>query len=357
MREELARVVLREVLQRGCKHVELRRDGPHTIFFCTLCGTRCYSDAALADHLNGQRHARLSGPVRDSAEVQGHPQGLHNFPQDLKPLSTRISEEPEGSSSVLTNEGSYEGGETTQEETELAVSSTSAALVASSTTSLTWIGSGQLFLKTHSNNGTPLVEAAWFCWQGMHKPVEMSGQEGNAGRMEYAVVVFPYSDQIGRGGDWTSLNATNPRDTPAIKDMSPSRRDKLFKKASDPETKPQVSREIVVYKETVPSAPPDKAPSALTLTIRIKPSETISGEVLQMDGGPVKHGVIKDEVITTIPKGWKRKQAKNIDRVCFICHQKLLPGKDVAALVNVKSGQMMCGSRNERGVIFHPFIN
>lgn len=308
MREELARAVLRDARQRGHEHVELRHDGPHTIFCCTLCETRCYSDAALGDHLNGNRHKRRVNVLRASGAVvrEQEPQRVFNIGQEQQP------------SSVTSTAGVGVGTSTT-----------------SSTTSLQWIGSGQLSLKTNSTGSVPVVEASWFTWQGMFKPVELNLHEEYAGRMEYAMVVFPYSDRIGRAGDWTSLKVPpDEKGSPVVEEKYTS---------SNAQNSPwQVSREIIVSTAPPFSLSPDKIPSPLTLTIRTKPSESISDDMSDMDVEPAKQSAFR--------RGWKRKLAKNIDRVCFICHQKLLPGKDVAALVNVKSGQMVCGSRNKRGV-------
>jgi hypothetical protein len=215
------------------------------------------------------------------------------------------------------------------------------------------MGSGQLFLKMLGNGGAPPVEAAWFCWYGMHRPVEVIWQDGSAGRMEYAVVVFPYSDRIGRGGDWTSLNTSDENLDVSVAGNKGAVDSRSAQLENSEVTASEVTapREIVVHTQTAPSAQLDTAPCSLTLTIRTKSGEVLAGDARQEDAEQVKLLISKEEPITTYRRGWKRKQAKIADRICFICHQKLLPGKDVAALVNVKSGQMVCGSRNRRGVL------
>ncbi|KAK4386019.1 hypothetical protein Sango_2472500 [Sesamum angolense] len=55
-----------------------------------------------------------------------------------------------------------------------------------------------------------------------------------------------------------------------------------------------------------------------------------------------------------------RKQLRNQQRVasersCDICQQKMLPDKDVAALLNRRTGKLVCSSRNLTGVAFHLF--
>lgn len=348
MREKLARAVLRDLRQQGHEHVELRRDGLTAVFYCSLCGTRCYNDSALGDHLNGKGHAR-------------HYNSVHGSDGEWEKPCKRSFNDANLASSTATAGVEWDAGKkaspsSSSEECYLKVEPRDAEtiVVGASTTSLKWIGTGELFLRVKST-GTPYVEASWFSWQGMYKCAEMSWNEmDNAARMEYAVVVFPYSDGIGRGGDWPSLSRAETKATRAAvnKTMLNGRKGPGLVRL-----RTQVSREIVVSTEPSPCARRRKAPlSPLTLTIRTKPTELDSGEVLEIDGEPAEKGFEKEGPVTTFRKIWKQKQAKNLDRICFICHQKLLASQDVAALVNVKTGQMICGSRNRRGVCFHEHV-
>ncbi|KAG0621677.1 hypothetical protein M758_3G039800 [Ceratodon purpureus] len=369
MREKLARAVLRDLRQQGHEHVELRRDGVTAVFYCSLCGTRCYNDSALGDHLNGKGHARKS--VRDSnGEWQKQTKRAFNDDRESQNLASTTTTTTTVTTAAGRDEwdaGKNESPSSSSGECYVKVEPSSSERYSetifagestmSSTTSLKWIGSGELFLRTKPT-GMPFVEASWFSWQGMYKSADMSWSgNGNAARMEYAVVVFPYSDGIGRGGDWPSLNRSQTKATLAAvnKSMLNGRKHRVLKVPRMDGLRRQVSREIVVSSETSPCTPRHKAPLLpLTLTIRTKPTELASGEVLEIDGEPAEKGFEKDGPVTTFRKIWKQKQARNLDRICFICHQKLLASQDVAALVNVKTGQMICGSRNRRGV-FHVF--
>nr|KYP53400.1 hypothetical protein KK1_024781 [Cajanus cajan] len=53
-------------------------------------------------------------------------------------------------------------------------------------------------------------------------------------------------------------------------------------------------------------------------------------------------------------KELRRKQRLAAEKVCNICQQKMLPGKDVAALMNLKTRRVACSSRNRTGA-FHVF--
>ncbi|KAA8526393.1 hypothetical protein F0562_008404 [Nyssa sinensis] len=50
----------------------------------------------------------------------------------------------------------------------------------------------------------------------------------------------------------------------------------------------------------------------------------------------------------------RRQQRVAAERMCDICQQKMLPGKDVATLLNTKTGRLTCSSRNVNGA-FHIF--
>lgn len=58
LREEAARATLRTVRQQGHVYVELRKISKRSIFFCTLCLTQCFSEVVLFDHLRGNFHTK-----------------------------------------------------------------------------------------------------------------------------------------------------------------------------------------------------------------------------------------------------------------------------------------------------------
>ncbi|XP_024381715.1 uncharacterized protein [Physcomitrium patens] len=360
MREKLARAVLRDLRQQGHEHVELRRDGVTAVFYCALCGTRCYNDSAIADHLNGKGHARHYESVR--AEVRGLKNNTSkrslSYESEEQSFDFLSRWDGEKKSSLASSE---DGGVKLEPTSSWSGSESKGAVVAStttSTTSLKWIGSGELFLRSKAT-GSPFVEASWFSWQGMYKSVERSWNgKINATRMEYALVVFPYSNGIGRGGDWSSLSLPGTKAilTSENKGLRNGRKPGVKVPGATMRLSAQVSREFFVSTETSLTPRPKAPLSPLTLTMRTEPSKLVSGEVLEIDGEPVEKGFEKEGPVT-FQKIWKRKQAKNPDRICFICHQRLPPSQDVAALVNVKSGQMICGSRNRRGnlQVFHVF--
>ena len=54
----------------------------------------------------------------------------------------------------------------------------------------------------------------------------------------------------------------------------------------------------------------------------------------------------------SIRRELRRQQRVAAERMCDICQQRMLPGKDVSALMNMKTGRLACSSRNVNGVKF-----
>uniref|UniRef100_A0A7I4BZB5 U1-type domain-containing protein n=1 Tax=Physcomitrium patens TaxID=3218 RepID=A0A7I4BZB5_PHYPA len=348
MRENLARAVVRDLRHQGHEHVVLRRDGVTAVLYCSLCDTRCYNEAALWDHLNGKSHSRHYESVRAKGEAWGKQAKREFVDVDADDDSWATTATGARERWDAGNKGSTLSDEESCLEGEFEGHGVSAT---SSTTSLKWIGSGELLLKTKAT-GSAYVEASWFFWQGMYKLTAKNwNKSGGPSGIEYALVVFPYSDGIGRGGNWPSLSRSGTKGSRVLESINLRRGHKMSRKVpGNYRFKTQVSREIIASTGTSPSTARHKALSPLTLTIRTNPTKLVTPEVLESDGDPAKSGVENDGPITTYRRIWKQKQVKNPDRICFICRQKLLPIQDVAALVNVKSGQMICGSRNRRGV-------
>ncbi|KAL2650705.1 hypothetical protein R1flu_018833 [Riccia fluitans] len=328
MQEGAARAVLREAWLRGHRCVELQRDGRRTIFVCTRCRTRCYSDGALIDHLRGNLHARLSALVSSS----------HNVTTSVeRSLSKRETKEQE--------DGVRGQGNSTSEalvvvphvpnprDTQIMLADASPTGDASKTP-LQWIGSGELFFSTRSVGAASVVEASWFCWKGKANPSpEAESQSCQAGGIVYAVVMFPYSDMIGRGGNWKPW----------------------FGSSQSGET------EDLMLLENSKSNSMKVCPSQLALSDAISDftsdaaiTDSRQG-VLQVDAVDKKSlFACQDSLGSIRRRGWKRKKPKLLERLCFICHQRMNMGKDVAALLNLQTKQMVCGSRNKRGV-FHVY--
>ncbi|KAJ7550268.1 hypothetical protein O6H91_07G091300 [Diphasiastrum complanatum] len=292
LKEERAWAVVRDVWQRGHQSVELRHDGRRAIFFCTICETRCYSDSALSDHLHGNVHARNSAAAAAAASAANcHFSNVGQLP--WKSTTGQTLEKPKDAA-------------VPPEKTN---PSSSPTLYDMSSASLEWVGDGRLFVRSHFSNSLRHVEAAWLRWCG--KEALGAGTVAIEGDSEYAIVIIPYSDGLGRSGNKDALLPTNLNKDNCL----------IGSKKWHPESKKS------------------------------------QGSTPQMPGHCNSHSVSDGKDIQRLRgglRGWSRKQSKSVDRLCFICRQKMAAGKDVAALLNAKTGEMACGSRNWRGA-FHVF--
>ncbi|KAF2553649.1 hypothetical protein F2Q68_00037518 [Brassica cretica] len=82
-------------------------------------------------------------------------------------------------------------------------------------------------------------------------------------------------------------------------------------------------------------------------------SEEVSSRALigDYDDSVVDKRIIKNRKVR---RELRKQQRINSERICEVCKQKMLPGKDAAAILNTKTGKLACGSRNLHGA-FHLF--
>ncbi|KAL3701040.1 hypothetical protein R1sor_019062 [Riccia sorocarpa] len=328
MKEGAARAVLHEVWLRGHRCVELQRDGRRTIFVCTRCRTRCYSDGALIDHLRGNLHARVTALISSSQNVTSSAERplLKGEPKEQED-GVRSQGNSSSDALVVVPQGP------TPRDTQILLAD-SPPTGETSKTPLQWIGSGELFFSTRSAGSAPFVEASWVCWRGKEKASpETESQSWRTGGIVYAVVMFPYSDMIGRGGNWK----------PWFGNSHPSEAEDLM---------------LLEHSKSTDVISPVKLQPAQVASSdgRNDAPLTDSGQgVVQVDRVDQRTVfTCQDSLGSVRRRGWRRKKPKLLERLCFICHQRMNVGKDVAALLNLQTKQMVCGSRNKRGV-FHVY--
>eukprot|EP00252_Welwitschia_mirabilis_P013971 TRINITY_DN30978_c0_g1_i1.p1 TRINITY_DN30978_c0_g1~~TRINITY_DN30978_c0_g1_i1.p1 ORF type:complete len:438 (+),score=50.32 TRINITY_DN30978_c0_g1_i1:435-1748(+) len=289
VKEGAARAVLRDVLRNGHETVELRQDGKRLIFFCNLCCTRCYSDASLLDHLNGNLHSKRYAAAKISF--------LASPPW---PFNDGVSLAFPSSSSKFGNN------------TSLALESSSSVNQTNSETNspYQWVGCGHAYMRASHPHPAPSVKAVWCYWMGQtqNRP---SSQENSVPvpvcDCDYGILTFRYTHTLGRGAMDTS---------PSLMDIDEIRKRK--KRRGRP---PRLSLHPFLQSSS-----------------SIEKSQTQSQSDSEIGVSVSNKGIMR----------------KGLDRLCFICHQQMLPGKDVAALLNIKTGLIACSSRNRRGA-FHVF--
>lgn len=361
LKEQLLRTTLRNVRSKGHPYVELREDGKKLIFFCTLCLAPCYGDSNLFDHLNGNLHAeRLATAQVTLLKPNPWPfnDGVFFFHSDSEEQSKSLP-----ASDLEQNKLLY----THQVDTDslalvgpisTAQSSCQSEDVAdcdeiSCNSSLDGDGTGRLLAipgvlqkdevsdlvvrhigvgkigarVCEKNEVSSEILRIWCEWLGN---VDFTSEDINViPEHEYAIVTFSYNYNLGRKGlfeDYRYLLPSTPDSESVDTGCLKGKKRKSF---SDPENQGDSSGEESQSSNTSKSKVPFSGNDDQLVHSRILSSKTM------------------------------RKLLRNQERVasersCDLCQQKMLPNKDVAALMNRKTGKLVCSSRNFTGA-FHLF--
>lgn len=408
VRQEAARATLREVRLHGHIYVELREVGRRTIFFCTLCLTPCYSDASLFDHLRGNLHARryaaakatLFGPVpwpfNDGVLFFS---ATHDQEQHSSALSPQkdliVYTNGSGHEVTSTSNGVRRLDSVTADVSSNSSNSTSKDLIVFSGTpdhgncvtereqgvsqGSTVNGNGLsgkadnldlngrvgkcLKLKSYEKclttprvlSGDPAcilkvqfagyghiasrvsridetankIRRIWCAWLGMGDSDSRNILLTMA-KCDFGVVNFPYSYDLGRPGGWddadSSLSCGSHLEVEGL--GSPRKLRKYL---------------------------PDSNESPDGLRDRCGSSCDDSAGLNYENGKSAVSGVEKIEFSATVSNRNYRRELRRqkrlaAERMCDICGQPMLMYKDVAALLNRKTWNIACSSRNTNGV-------
>ncbi|KAL6641272.1 hypothetical protein ACP70R_019453 [Stipagrostis hirtigluma subsp. patula] len=374
IREIAAKATLREVRQNGHTYVELRRVGKRVIFFCTICLTECFSDNVLFDHLKGNLHSRryaeakvtLFGPMpwpfndgvlffnnsceKDPLLLDSGSQNARELTLVPQPEVSRNDTEVtsrlrDSSSSCNSVKGARSGVEGRDNGRKAAVSEghvlnnsgTEGPLVIPGVLLKDVVSNLPVHLLGYGNIAYRICEASqsckkvskiWCAWVGqegsdMCKTYEQSG---------FGIVNFSYAYDLGR------KLSSDDQDLPIsagsfflIDDAGHrgKRRKKSFsdQEASSEESNGQSSSPTGNSKAIVSGSPTD---DSRNLPVGLLSSKSMRREL--------------------------RKQKRiAAEKVCDICGRPMLPGKDVATLLNCKTGNLACSSRNLSGAyhLFH----
>lgn len=363
LREQAARTTLHNVRMRGHPYVELREDGKRFIFFCTLCLAPCYSESVLFDHLKGNLHteryaaakatllkshpwpfndgvlffdntsendkhlliangnpARLLGPQKNDNNLaivchgdslslvssNGHAQqhSNKNLDRDVSFCYENLTDGGRNCDMIIP------GVMVKDEVTELGVR---------------FIGFGQISARFFENNGVSKgIGKIWCEWFGKVEPADEDTVM--VADHDFAVVTFNYHYDLGRKGlfdDVISMLSSSPIEGNGRK------RKKSF---SDPE---DVSESLSnQYDSSGEDSLSSNSPSPRLLLDRYDDQ--------LLDTRFISSKTIRREL--------RRQQRVAAERMCDICQHKMLPGKDVATLMNMKTGKLVCSSRNVHGV-------
>ncbi|GLJ21651.1 hypothetical protein SUGI_0403210 [Cryptomeria japonica] len=328
VKEGAARAVLKDVWRQGHESVELRQDGKRVIFFCRLCSTRCYSDSALSDHLNGNLHAKRQALASCSSSSPSPSWPFNDGLVFLFPSSkTTTHIQLQQDNSNTNSSGS------------------------SNPFPLQWMGCGHVSMRIlHSSiipPQPPLVKAVavWCCWLGetQEHAASTSTSTGNAKECEYAIVSFPYTHTLGRGSNGVGAAPNVKLQSSSSSSALGIERKKIRKKKGRPSKSNNHSHTLVEVEAAVEHRDMD---------LDREGEEEVGCS--SNEGESLGRDLLKSMSNKALRRAFTRQRLKALERLCFICHQQMLPGKDVAALLNRKSGLIACSSRNRRGS-FHVF--
>ena len=360
LREQAARTTLRNVRMQGHPYVELREEGKRFIFFCTLCLSPCYSDSVLYDHLKGNLHSeRYAAAKATLLKSQPWPFNdgvlfFHNSSQNDKHLllsndnPTRLlTHENDNNLAIvchgdglsLSNNRHVEQHSNLNSDCDVSSHNESlnncnrncsmtipGVMVKDEVTELEvrFIGSGQIaarfFEKDEVSKG---IGKIWCEWLGKEEPGD--GDTVMVPDHNFAVVTFSYHYNLGRKGlfdDVISMLSSSPTE-------GGKKRKKSF---SDPE---DISESLSNQYDS-------------------------SGEDSLMSNSSSPRLLLDrydDQLLDTrfissksLRRELRRQQRVAAERMCDICQHKMLPGKDAATLMNMKTGKLVCSSRNVYGV-------
>lgn len=374
LKEQVARKTLRNVRLQGHTYVDLREDGKRFIFFCTLCMAPCYSDSVLLEHLRGNLHreryaaakATLIGenpwPFDDGVLFFNNNSGKEekDAPSQSNEKLKMLDDHEHGDNLaiVVHNDASktavdgridgdedgmyncFEDGSHSRDEDvvvdELVIPS---VIGKEEITDLRvrLMGYGQISARFLENDGVRTgMQRLWCEWLGQKGGSSSKSNSSSLPSHDFAIVTFGYFLDLGKQGlfdDIKTLLLTGGEDS-NNGDGSSKRAKKSFSDSEDV-GEAMIDPNYLSGEESQSSA-----------------TTTSSALLLHRYDDQLLHPRI------FFSKTLRRRLRKQLrvasEKMCDICRHKMLPGKDVATLLNLKTGRLACSSRNVHGA-FHVF--
>ncbi|KAL6553525.1 hypothetical protein OROGR_007367 [Orobanche gracilis] len=343
LKEQLVRTTLRNVISQGHPYVDLREDGKKLIFFCTLCLAPCYGDSSLFDHLKGNLHSERLATAKVTL-MKSNPwpfsDGVFFFHNESKeqhgsgpvPESDRHklldAHHVDAESLAMVN---LEGDGTNHDLVIPAVIQKDEV----SNLVVKHVGVGRIGVRFCQKDGfSSEIRRIWCEWLGHN--VFASDDTNVVPEHEFAVVTFAYNYNLGRKGLLDDFRYLLPSSSHNEAEDISSSRGKKRKSFSDPEDINEDST--------------DQGDSSLEES----PFTGNSNLNLMLLGNDDQLVLSRFHSSKTMRKHLRDQQRIASERSCDICQQKMLPDKDVAALLNRRTGKLVCSSRNLTGA-FHLF--
>ncbi|KAK8564047.1 hypothetical protein V6N12_036178 [Hibiscus sabdariffa] len=341
LKEQLAKTTINNVRSQGHTYVELREDGKRFIFFCTLCLAPCYSDSVLLDHLKGSLHTERLAAAKVTLL------GTNPWPFNDGVLFFGASSEKEKQSAVVTDNSSlaivkYVGNEISSSNKQMNGRAGNFDLVIPgvlikdeiSNLKVNFIGFGEIAARFSEKDGVSnSISRIWCEWLGKEPPT--NDDKLKVPKHEFAVVTFVYNCDLGRKGLLHDVKSLLTSGSTAELDNGEAATGKRKKSFSDPEDSGSLSN---LYDSSGDdSSGSNGASSSLALA--------------RYDDQLLLTRFISSKAVR---RELRRQQRIAAEKMCDICRQKMLNEKDVAALMSLKTGKLVCSSRNVNGA-FHIF--
>ncbi|KAK6142611.1 hypothetical protein DH2020_022959 [Rehmannia glutinosa] len=354
LKEQLVRTTLRNVRSQGHPYVDLREDGKKLIFFCTLCLAPCYGDSSLFNHLKGSLHTeRLATAQVTLMKPNPWPfnDGVFFFHCDSKeqnnslPVSESerhklldtyhvddaeslaiVKVEDNADCDEIPCDSNLDGDETSQDIVIPAVLQKDEV----SDLVVRHMGVGRIGARFSEKDGVSNeIRRIWCEWLGNK---DFADEDADmVPEHDFAVVTFPYNYNLGRKGFLDGFKYLLPSPHSEAED-SVSSRGKKRKSFSDPEN---VSEASTNQGDSSGEESASSKNSNLKMLLSGNDDQLVLSRILSSK---------------TMRKQLRDQQRVASERSCDICQQKMLPDKDVAALLNRRTGKLVCSSRNLTGV-------
>ncbi|XP_075083027.1 uncharacterized protein LOC107798025 isoform X2 [Nicotiana tabacum] len=359
LKEQLVRRTLNNVRSQGHTYIELREDGKRLVFFCTLCHSPCYSDSVLFNHLRGSLHTEMVAAAKATL-LKPNPWPFNDgvlFFKDLEYDKQHLPIADVGQSRLvetcLVDESSlaiveYGGnlrpnvdvGVLQDEYCELTGDGQSDNLVIPgvlckdelSDLEVNLIGIGQIAVRlTVHDIDSKSIRKIWCEWLGKNDSddIDVSVVPDH----DFAVVTFPYNYNLGRKAllDDRFLLPSSPY-SESEETITVGAGNKRRKSFSDPE---DISESLSNQCDSSGEESQSTNSSNMRLILGTRDDQLVGSRIISSK---------------TMRRELRKQQRVASERMCDICQQKMLPGKDVAALLNRKSGRLVCSSRNLTGM-------
>lgn len=369
LKERLVRTTLRNVRSQGHTYVELREDGKKLLFFCTLCLAPCYSDSILFDHLKGNLHSeRLAAAKATLLKPNPWPfnDGVFFFHDDsseqdknlivstserFKLLDTHhVDEDSLAIVSFDENLGPNDISQVVEDDMGCDDSSNDQHLNGNgsdlvipgvlqkeevSDLVVRQIGVGRIAARMSEENGVSNeIRKIWCEW--LVNKDSANEDPDLVLEHDFAVVSFAYNYNLGRKALLGDIRYLLPSSLHSEAEDSGCSRSKKRKSFSDPE---DISEALSNRNDSSGEESQSSNNPHSKLLLAGNDDQLVQSRII---------------VSKTMRKELRRQHNVASERLCDICQQKMLPSKDVAALLNRKTGRLVCSSRNLTGA-FHVF--